>query len=104
MNNNSKYQNIELMNIQNKLNETKEATKDAIENVLIRGDKIEKLVENTSHLEKESAIFVKTTKKLKKKMCLKKYKCIISFICIFTFIIYVFLAVSCNDPSLKHCM
>ena len=97
------YKDLELNPISNKLTELKALTSNTIDKVLIRGEKIDKLVDDTHNLENSSQLFLKNTKKLKNKLFYKKIRCICIIILFIVLFIYFICALICANLSLNPC-
>ena len=93
----------EITNIKKKLTAVKELAKNNIDKILIRGDKIDQLVDKSGYLEHSSSEFYRSTRSLKRKMCCKKVKCIILSLLVIGFFTYLLLFTICGSADLKNC-
>ena len=94
---------IQLSPLKKKLQDVKDITADNIEKVLIRGDKLEKLVNNTENLNNNSRTFNRTARRFRYKMIYKRARCYILSIILGSFIIYLFAFLICGKVNLKNC-
>lgn len=94
---------IQLSPIKKKLQDVKDITIDNIDKVLTRGEKIEKLVENTEKLNNKSIRFYKTSRKLKKNMFYKRMRCLCLISACFIFFIYMLAFSICGNANLHNC-
>ena len=93
----------EINNIKKKLTIVKELAKKNIDKILIRGEKIDQLVDKSGYLEYSSSEFYRSTRSLKRKMCCKKVKCIILSLLVIGFLIYLLLFTICGNANLRNC-
>ncbi len=71
--------------------------------MLLRGEKIELLVDKTEVLEQHAVRFQRGARTLKRQMCMKNLKWIIAIIIVVAILIYIILAISCGGADLPKC-
>lgn len=89
--------------IQQGLEQTKEAMINNIEKVMLRGDAIESLVHKTDSLATNSYAFRRSSKKLKQRLCCAEMKTKLAVGGIASFVMYIMLAAACGT-KLQHCI
>ena len=94
---------LELSPIKQKLDKLKNITADNIDKILVRGEKIDNLVDTTNNLNTQSMEFKKKTNKLKNDMLKRKYICYFVYLCFFIFLIYFMCVWICGSFNLKKC-
>eukprot|EP01094_Clydonella_sp_ATCC50884_P012143 TRINITY_DN2205_c0_g1_i1.p2 TRINITY_DN2205_c0_g1~~TRINITY_DN2205_c0_g1_i1.p2 ORF type:complete len:234 (-),score=61.86 TRINITY_DN2205_c0_g1_i1:197-856(-) len=85
------------------LDEVKNVMSQNIEKVLNRGERIELLVDKTSHLEASSNTFRKRSESLKWAMIMKNVKLIIGGICLLLIVAYFITAIVCRGIIFQGC-
>lgn len=99
----TKYKQYELSPIQHELTEIKILTGNTIEKIIERGDKLDKLVDNTAGLQESSKLFYKKTKGLKNKLMYNRIKCMIFTSLIVGSFLYLFLVAICGKFDISKC-
>lgn len=89
--------------IRQQIGEVKDVMLENIDRVLLRGEKIELLVDKTEMLEQHAFKFHRGARTLRRQMCLKNVKWMIAIIVVLAIIIYVILAISCGGADLPKC-
>ena len=89
--------------IRQQLGEVKDVMMENIDRVLLRGEKIELLVDKTEILEQHAFKFHRGARTLKRQMCMKNAKWICAITMALALIIYIILAIACGGGSLPKC-
>lgn len=92
-----------IVKIRQQLGEVKDVMMENIDRVLLRGEKIELLVDKTEVLEQHAFKFHRGARTLKRQMCMKNVKWIIAICLILAIIIYVILWIACGGADLPKC-
>jgi len=74
-----------------------------IDKVLLRGEKIELLVDKTEVLEQQAFRFQRGAKNLRRQMCIKNAKWTAGAVVVGVLLIYIILAAACGGGSLPNC-
>jgi vesicle-associated membrane protein 7 len=74
-----------------------------IDRVLLRGEKIELLVDKTEVLEQHAFKFQRGARTLRRTMCMKNLKWIVLICIVVAVLIYIILAISCGGADLPKC-
>jgi len=89
--------------IRQQLGEVKDVMMENIDRVLLRGEKIELLVDKTESLEQHAFKFQRNARTLKRQMCMRNAKWIIAICIVLAIIIYIILALACGGADLPKC-
>ena len=95
---------IQIKHAKKNIEITKNILIDNIDQVINRGDKIERLVDDTEDLNQSSMKFYQTTKKIKCKICCENFKCTIIISIFIIILLYILLAYLCGGFKLEKCM
>ena len=60
--------------LRNEVDSTKDVMSKNIQQIIVRGEKVDDLIDRTSELEKQSTIFRRSTRSLRRNLCLKNVK------------------------------
>lgn len=100
---NSQDYQIQLSPIREKLQNIKDLTANNIEKVLVRGEKLDRLVNTSEKLNENSNLFYKSSRKLKNILCYKRLRCYILSSCMFGLLIYLLSWGICGKTNLHNC-
>jgi len=89
--------------IRQQIGDVKDVMMDNIDRVLLRGEKIELLVDKSEILEQHAFKFQRGARTLKRTMCLKNAKWIVLILIVLAILIYIILAISCGGANLPKC-
>jgi|SaaInlV_165m_DNA_2_1040747.scaffolds.fasta_scaffold56995_1 vesicle-associated membrane protein 7 len=75
--------------LRNEVDSTKDVMSKNIQQIIVRGEKVDDLIDRTNELEKQSTIFRRSTRTLRRNLCMKNYKLIGIGILIFLVILLI---------------
>ena len=73
--------------LRNEVDSTKDVMSKNIQQIIVRGEKVDDLIDRTNELEKQSTIFRRTTRTLRRNLCLKNAKLFAGGLLIFLIVI-----------------
>jgi len=95
--------NDKLAKVQEEISQVKDVMIKNIDKVLVRGEKIELLVDKTEVLDQHAFKFKKNSRGLARAMCWKNAKLTVIIIIVLIVVLYGILALSCGGPSCPKC-
>ena len=84
---NDTYKKIDTL--RNEVDNTKNIMSNNIQQIIVRGEKVDDLIDRTNELEKQSTLFRRTTRTLKRNLCMKNFKLFGIGVLILAFVILI---------------